>query len=122
CAGGLSPATAIARYAFAVREVAAALHVALAPPRGADGDGLSVEVLPASTATVLEALAHAGSLASAAGHRLSGFAGSGKGNGQRFTARCAGCGGQVSVERLAGVWAFGGVARCTAIDAVAAPS
>jgi hypothetical protein len=121
--GSLSPATAIARCAFAVQEVAAALHVPLTPPRHAEGsDGVSVEVVPASTATVVEALAHAGSLAAGAGHRLNGFAGPGSGNGQRFIARCTQCGGQVSVERLAGVWTFGGVARCAPVAPVTAPS
>ena len=120
--GAVSPATAIARFAFAVQEVAAALRVSLAPLRGGDGNGVSVEIVPASTATAVEALAHAGSLAAGAGHRLSGFAGSGTGNGQRFTARCSGCGGDVSVVRLAGVWTFSGVARCIPVAPLASPS
>ena len=119
--GALSPTTAIARFAFAVQEVAAAFRVALTPPRK-DGNGVSVEIAPASTATAVEALAHAGSLAAAAGHRLSGFAGSGAGNGQRFTARCSRCRGVVSVERLAGVWTFSGVGRCAPAVRQAAPS
>jgi hypothetical protein len=120
--GALSPTTAIARFAFAVQEVAAALRVPLTPPRNLDGNGVSVEIVPASTATAVEALAHAGSLATSAGHRLGGFAGSGAGNGQRFTARCSRCGGEVSVERLAGVWTFSGVARCAPVARLTAPS
>jgi hypothetical protein len=120
--GALSPATAIARLAFAIQEVATGLRVPLAPPRTQDGNGVSVEILPASTATAVEALAHAGSLAAGAGHRLSGFTGSGSGNGQRFTARCSGCGGEVIVERLAGVWTLSGVARCSPVTPLAAPS
>ncbi|HVS42745.1 MAG TPA: hypothetical protein VMU20_10785 [Candidatus Dormibacteraeota bacterium] len=120
--GALSPTTAIARFAFAVQEVAAACRVPLTPLRNPDGNGVSVEIVPASTATAVDALAHAGSLAAAAGHRLSGFAGSGAGNGHGFTARCSRCRGEVRVERLAGVWTFSGVARCAPAARLAAPS
>lgn len=114
--GGMAPSTAIARYAFALQEVAAGLHIPLGTPApgGGEGNGLAAEGAPAPTATVVEALAYAGSLAAGAGHRLSGFTGAGNGTARRFTARCDGCGGTVSVQREAGGWSFSRVLPCTA--------
>jgi hypothetical protein len=118
--GGLAPATAVARYAFALQEVAAGMRIALAP-RVAGDNGLATtaavggdeDTAAHSTTEAVEALAHATSLASKAGHRLGVFTGSGSGAGQRFTARCAGCGGEVRVQRQAGVWSYSRVAPCS---------
>jgi hypothetical protein len=121
-AGRMDPFTAVARYAFALQEVAAGLRVPLGAPGNGEENGLAPDVPLSSTATVVEALAYAGSLATGAGHRLGGFSGSGGGAGRRFTARCAGCGGLVSVQRQAGAWSLSRVAPCAAGATAPVPS
>jgi hypothetical protein len=110
----MAPFSAVARYAFALQEVAAGLRVPLGTPANGERNGLAARAALSSSATIVEALAHAGSLAADAGHRLGVFTGSGGGASRRFTARCAGCGGEVSVQRQAGGWSLTRVAPCVA--------
>ncbi len=137
--GGLPLSTAVARYAFALQEVAAAFHIELAPhppdlvaavtaaaparngssrPAAAAEVSLPIRVdgaegEPGAASEAVEALAFVTSVAAKGGHHLGGFTGSGSEAGYRFTARCADCGDQVSVLRQAELWSFTPVAPCT---------
>ncbi len=139
--GGLPPSTAVARYAFALQEVAAAFHIELAPhppdlvaavaaadparngsARLAGTGELPVPIRaegaeggPGPASEAVEALAFVTSVAAKGGHRLGGFSGSGSDAGYRFTARCADCGDQVSVLRQDELWSFTPVVPCSRV-------
>jgi hypothetical protein len=124
--GGLPLATAVARYAQALQEVATSFHIRLSPPTpdlasafAPPGNGSAHRPLPLpidgvdiAPGEAVEALALVTSMAAEGGHRLGGFSGSGTGDGYRFTARCAVCGDEVSVLRSEQAWSFTPVVPC----------